>query len=56
MSMHFKTEYCLRSVSRGDDILLHVVGQAFVIFERKDVAKMVIERLDEGCLLLPNGR
>ncbi|GLT85402.1 hypothetical protein SLE2022_035920 [Rubroshorea leprosula] len=31
-------------------------GQAFVIFKTREVAQMVVTRLDKGCLLLPNGR
>ncbi|GLT69010.1 hypothetical protein SLA2020_411960 [Shorea laevis] len=31
-------------------------GQAFVIFKRREAAEMVVKKLDEGCLLLPNGR
>ncbi|KAL5783239.1 hypothetical protein ACOSP7_008268 [Xanthoceras sorbifolium] len=31
-------------------------GQAYVIFKKKEEAEMVITKLDEGCLLLSNGR
>ncbi|CAN6445079.1 unnamed protein product [Victoria cruziana] len=31
-------------------------GQAFVIFKTKDAAELVIKKLKEGCLILPNGR
>ncbi|XP_062097242.1 protein ANTI-SILENCING 1 isoform X3 [Humulus lupulus] len=31
-------------------------GEAFVIFKKKDIAEKVVKRLDEGCLLLSNGR
>ncbi|KAK9148887.1 hypothetical protein Scep_007644 [Stephania cephalantha] len=31
-------------------------GQAFTIFKSRDAAEMAIRKLDEGCLLLPNGR
>ncbi|XP_060963222.1 protein ANTI-SILENCING 1 isoform X2 [Cannabis sativa] len=31
-------------------------GQAFVIFKQKDIAERVVKKLDEGCLLLSNGR
>lgn len=31
-------------------------GEALVIFKTADAAKRVIKRLDEGCLLLSNGR
>ncbi|XP_043690256.1 protein ANTI-SILENCING 1 [Telopea speciosissima] len=31
-------------------------GQAFVIFKTREVAEMAMRKLDEGCLLLPNGR
>ncbi|KAK9102632.1 hypothetical protein Sjap_019886 [Stephania japonica] len=31
-------------------------GQAFAIFKSRDAAEMAIRKLDEGCLLLPNGR
>ncbi|GAU14180.1 hypothetical protein TSUD_307390 [Trifolium subterraneum] len=32
------------------------VGQAFVIFKRKEAAESVIRKLEEGCLLMSNGR
>ncbi|KAJ4976616.1 hypothetical protein NE237_001722 [Protea cynaroides] len=31
-------------------------GQALVIFRTREVGEMAIRKLDEGCLLLPNGR
>nr|DAD46365.1 TPA_asm: hypothetical protein HUJ06_004595 [Nelumbo nucifera] len=31
-------------------------GQAFVIFKTREAAEMAIRKLDEGCLMLPNGR
>lgn len=31
-------------------------GQAFVIFKTREAALMVVRKLDEGCLLLSNGR
>ncbi|XP_057957391.1 protein ANTI-SILENCING 1 [Malania oleifera] len=31
-------------------------GQAFVIFKTKEAAEMVVRKLDEGCLVLSNGR
>lgn len=34
----------------------HVVGQALVIFKTREAAKKVVRKLDEGCLLLSNGR
>lgn len=35
---------------------VHVVGQAYVIFKTREAAEMVVTKLDEGCLLLSNGR
>ncbi|KAL5715537.1 hypothetical protein ACHQM5_017343 [Ranunculus cassubicifolius] len=31
-------------------------GQAFVIFKSRDMADTAVRKLDEGCLMLPNGR
>ncbi|XP_034920629.1 protein ANTI-SILENCING 1 isoform X1 [Populus alba] len=31
-------------------------GQAFVIFQKREVAEMAVAKLDEGCLMLSNGR
>ncbi|KAL9400235.1 hypothetical protein Peur_009196 [Populus x canadensis] len=31
-------------------------GQAFVIFQKREVAEMAAAKLDEGCLMLSNGR
>ncbi|KAF3446460.1 hypothetical protein FNV43_RR11639 [Rhamnella rubrinervis] len=31
-------------------------GQAFVLFKTRQVAEMVVKKLEEGCLLLSNGR
>lgn len=31
-------------------------GQAFVIFKTRDAADTAVRKLDEGCLILPNGR
>ncbi|XP_058081707.1 protein ANTI-SILENCING 1 isoform X2 [Magnolia sinica] len=31
-------------------------GRAFVIFKTKEAAEMAVRRLDQGCLMLPNGR
>ncbi|MCL7043285.1 hypothetical protein MKW94_024576 [Papaver nudicaule] len=31
-------------------------GRAFVIFKSRDAAELVIEKLNDGCLMLPNGR
>ena len=35
---------------------VYVEGQAYAIFKKEAVAEMVIAKLDEGCLLLSNGR
>lgn len=31
-------------------------GQAFVIFKTREAAESAVRKLEEGCLLLPNGR
>ncbi|XP_074280687.1 protein ANTI-SILENCING 1 isoform X2 [Silene latifolia] len=31
-------------------------GQAFAIFSNREVAEMVMRKLEQGCLMLPNGR
>ena len=31
-------------------------GQAFVIFQKREVAEMAVAKLDEVCLMLSNGR
>lgn len=31
-------------------------GQAFAIFKTREAAEMVVNKLDKGCLMLPNGR
>lgn len=35
---------------------VNVVGQSFVIFKTREVAELVVTKLEEGCLLLSNGR
>lgn len=36
--------------------VFHFIGQAFAIFDTREVAEMVIKRLKESCLLLSSGR
>lgn len=33
-----------------------VTGEAFVIFKTREAAEKALKKLDEGCLMLPNGR
>lgn len=32
------------------------IGQAFVIFKKKEAAESVVRKLEEGCFLMSNGR
>ncbi|KAI9393497.1 hypothetical protein POPTR_006G244000v4 [Populus trichocarpa] len=36
--------------------VVYAAGQAFVIFQKREVAEMAVAKLDEGCLMLSNGR
>ena len=36
--------------------VVYATGQAFVIFQKREVAEMAVAKLDEGCLMLSNGR
>ena len=38
------------------DMFFHIVGQALIIFKTREAAQMVVGKLNEGCLLLSNGR
>jgi hypothetical protein len=37
-------------------VVVYAAGQAFVIFQKREVAEMAVAKLDEGCLMLSNGR
>ncbi|KAL5558791.1 hypothetical protein UlMin_035002 [Ulmus minor] len=47
---------CTAKMVQGTAFSSPYFGQAFVIFEKKEVAEKVVRELDESCLLLPNGR
>ena len=37
-------------------LAVYALGQAFVIFQNREVAEMAVAKLDEVCLMLSNGR
>lgn len=37
-------------------VVIGFVGQAFAIFKTREVAEMIVKKLNEGCLLVSNGR
>lgn len=39
-----------------DNGVIYDIGQAFVIFKKSEAAESVVRKLDEGCLLMSNGR
>ncbi|CAA7025920.1 unnamed protein product [Microthlaspi erraticum] len=49
-------EQCTARMIERTSITIPHLGEALVIFKTADAAKRVIKRLDEGCLLLSNGR
>ncbi|OUZ99937.1 RNA recognition motif domain [Macleaya cordata] len=53
---HGFRENCTAKVVQKTAISSPHSGQAFVIFKTRDAAEMAIKKLDEGCLMLPNGR
>ncbi|KAF8393360.1 hypothetical protein HHK36_021603 [Tetracentron sinense] len=53
---HGFREYCTAKVVQRTAISSPHSGQAFVIFKTLEAAEMMIRKLDEGCLMLPNGR
>ncbi|KAI3977401.1 hypothetical protein MKX01_000314 [Papaver californicum] len=53
---HGSKENCTAKVVAQTAISSPHSGQAFVIFKTRDAAELAIEKLDAGCLMLPNGR
>eukprot|EP00262_Sarcandra_glabra_P018042 TRINITY_DN637_c0_g4_i1.p1 TRINITY_DN637_c0_g4~~TRINITY_DN637_c0_g4_i1.p1 ORF type:complete len:418 (-),score=87.55 TRINITY_DN637_c0_g4_i1:248-1387(-) len=53
---HGFRENCTAKAIQRTTISSPHYGQAFVIFKSRDAAEMVLKNLDEGCLMLPNGR
>ncbi|KAL6212593.1 hypothetical protein ACLB2K_017811 [Fragaria x ananassa] len=49
-------ESCTAKMIQQTENSSHYYGQALVIFKNRETAKKVIRKLDEGCLLLSNGR
>jgi len=37
-------------------LVVYALGQAFVVFQKREVAEMAVAKLDEVCLMLSNGR
>ncbi|KAK1550105.1 hypothetical protein Q3G72_013756 [Acer saccharum] len=53
---HAFEESCSAKMVQRNAISSPHSGQAYAIFKKEAVAEMVIAKLDEGCLLLSNGR
>ncbi|XP_004291217.1 PREDICTED: uncharacterized protein LOC101313862 [Fragaria vesca subsp. vesca] len=49
-------ESCTARMIQQTENSSHYYGQALVIFKNRETAKKVVRKLDEGCLLLSNGR
>ncbi|ESQ32100.1 hypothetical protein EUTSA_v10005547mg, partial [Eutrema salsugineum] len=49
-------EQCTARMIERTSVTIPHIGEALAIFNTMDAAKRVIRRLDEGCLLLSNGR
>uniref|UniRef100_A0A1J3GBR0 BAH domain-containing protein n=1 Tax=Noccaea caerulescens TaxID=107243 RepID=A0A1J3GBR0_NOCCA len=49
-------EQCTARMVERTPVTVSHIGQALVIFNSREAAERVIARLDEGCLLLSNGR
>ncbi|KAI3835325.1 hypothetical protein MKW98_020441 [Papaver atlanticum] len=53
---HGFQENCTAKVVAQTAISSPHSGRAYVIFKTRDAAELAIEKLDAGCLMLPNGR
>ncbi|KAK4854552.1 hypothetical protein QYF36_025777 [Acer negundo] len=53
---HAFEESCTAKMVQRNAISSPHSGQAYAIFKKEAIAEMVIAKLDEGCLLLSNGR
>ncbi|XP_061950608.1 protein ANTI-SILENCING 1-like isoform X1 [Populus nigra] len=45
-----------RTAHSSPHSVVYALGQAFVIFQKREVAEMAVAKLDEVCLMLSNGR
>ncbi|KAG6591654.1 Protein ANTI-SILENCING 1, partial [Cucurbita argyrosperma subsp. sororia] len=53
---HAFNESCTAKMIQRTAISMPHIGQAHVVFKTKEAAEKVVRKLDEGCLLLANGR
>ncbi|KAM7490351.1 hypothetical protein LguiA_033272 [Lonicera macranthoides] len=53
---HAFKEKCTAKMVQRTAISSPHIGQAFVIFKTREAAERVVRKLDEGCLMLTNGR
>ncbi|XXG63286.1 hypothetical protein AAC387_Pa05g1518 [Persea americana] len=53
---HGFKENCTAKVIQRTIFLSPHCGRAFVIFKSREAAEMAVKKLDQGCLMLPNGR